>query len=141
MERSLFHQLGFLTSLLFATLSMAQTSVNNLREYAPISLTQYLQVVKESNALIGNKRLAKETAAAIKESLAIYQFRPSVSYFKGAYYQQVPYSPYTTPASNTYGVKFILKAGERGRLDRSLGRLKWGEVKQSIRRLRQIFRQ
>ena len=109
MERSLFHQLGFLSSLLFATLSMAQTSVNNLQEYAPISLTQYLQVVKESNALIGNKRLAKETTAAIKESLAIYQFRPSVSYFKGAYYQQVPYSPYTTPASNTYGVNVYLE--------------------------------
>jgi outer membrane protein TolC len=94
---------------LFASLSLAQSSASGLNEYTPIPLAQYLQVVKENNAIIGNKRLGKETAAAIKESLALYQFRPSVSYTKGTYYQQVPYSPYTTPTSNTYGLNFNLE--------------------------------
>jgi outer membrane protein TolC len=88
------------------SLSFAQTPTSSLREYAPISLMQYLEVVKGNNAIIGNKRLGKETAAAIKESLSLYQFRPSVSYTKGTYYQQVPYAPYTTPTSNTYGLNF-----------------------------------
>ena len=94
---------------LFASISVAQSSVAGMSEYAPISLTQYLQVVKENNAIIGNKRLSKENAAAIKESLATYQFRPSVSYTKGTFYQQVPYTPYTNPTSNTYGLNTFLE--------------------------------
>ena len=94
---------------LFTSLSFAQSPASDLSDYAPISLLQYLQVVKENNAIIGNKRLAKETATAIKESLSIYQFRPSVSYTKGTFYQQVPYTPYSTPTSNTYGVNFNLE--------------------------------
>ena len=94
---------------LISSVSLAQSSASGLNEYAPIPLAQYLQVVKENNAIIGNKRLGKETAAAIKESLALYQFRPSVSYTKGTFYQQVPYTPYSTPTSNTYGVNFNLE--------------------------------
>lgn len=94
---------------LFASLSLAQSSASGLNEYTPIPLAQYLQVVKENNAIIGNRRLGKETAAAIKESLALYQFRPIVSYTKGTFYQQVPYTPYQTPTSNTYGLNFNLE--------------------------------
>lgn len=94
---------------LFASLSFAQSSASGLNEYSPIPLAQYLQVVKENNAIIGNRRLGKETAAAIKESLALYQFRPIVSYTKGTFYQQVPYAPYSTPTSNTYGVNLNLE--------------------------------
>jgi len=94
---------------LFASLTLAQSSVAGLSEYAPISLTQYLQVVRENNAIIGNKRLSKETAAAIKNSLSNYQFKPSVSYTKGTFYQQVPYTPYTDPTSNTYGLNVFLE--------------------------------
>lgn len=94
---------------LLASISLAQSSASGLTEYAPISLTQYLQVVKENNAIIGNKRLSKENAAAAKEALATYQFRPSVSYTKGTFYQQVPYTPYTNPTSNTYGLNTFLE--------------------------------
>lgn len=94
---------------LFASFSFAQSSASGLNEYTPIPLAQYLQVVKENNAIIGNRRLGKETAAAIKESLALYQFRPIVSYTKGTYYQQVPYTPYNSPTSNTYGLNFNLE--------------------------------
>lgn len=93
----------------FTSFSFAQSSVSGLNEYTPIPLAQYLQVVKENNAIIGNRRLSKETAAAIKESLALYQFRPIVSYTKGAFYQQVPYTPYSMPTSNTYGLNFNLE--------------------------------
>jgi outer membrane protein TolC len=93
----------------FFGIALGQTASSGLREYTPIPLPQYLQVVKENNAIIGNRRLGKETAAAIKESLSLYQFRPSVSYTKGTYYQQVPYTPYSTPTSNTYGVNFNLE--------------------------------
>lgn len=98
-----------ISASVFASLSLAQSSASGLNEYTPIPLAQYLQVVKENNAIIGNRRLGKETATAIKESLALYQFKPSVSYTKGTYYQQVPYSPYTTPTSNTYGLNFNLE--------------------------------
>lgn len=94
---------------LISSVSLAQSPASGLNEYTPIPLAQYLQVVKENNAIIGNKKLGKETAAAIKESLALYQFRPSVSYTKGTYYQQVPYTPYQTPTSNTYGLNFNLE--------------------------------
>lgn len=89
--------------------AIAQSQPTGFSEYAPISLPQYLDVVKENNAVIGNRRLGKETAAAIKQSLAIYQLRPSVSYTKGTYYQQVPYTPYNSPASNTYGLNFYME--------------------------------
>jgi len=98
----------FLSSFFFGV-SSAETPSSGLREYTPIPLAQYLQVVKENNAIIGNRRLGKETAAAIKESLALYQFRPIVSYTKGTFYQQVPYTPYNSPTSNTYGLNFYLE--------------------------------
>lgn len=98
-----------LGALLISSVSLAQSSASGLNEYTPIPLAQYLQVVKENNAIIGNKRLGKETAAAIKESLSLYQFRPSISYTKGAFYQQVPYTPYSTPTSNTYGLNLNLE--------------------------------
>ncbi len=109
MVRYLTHFLATILGLLSAGFSLAQTPASGLNEYAPISLAQYLQVIKENNAIIGNRRLGKETAAAIKQSLAIYQFRPSVSYTKGTFYQQVPYTPYTSPTSNTYGLNFNLE--------------------------------
>lgn len=109
MCKPIIYLVAILGCSLFANISVAQSAVTGLSEYAPISLTQYLQVVKENNAIIGNKRLSKENAAAIKESLATYQFRPSVSYTKGTFYQQVPYTPYTNPTSNTYGLNTFLE--------------------------------
>ena len=109
MCKPLIRLLATLGLAVFASFSFAQSSVSGLNEYTPIPIVQYLQVVKENNAIIGNRRLSKETAAAIKESLALYQFRPIISYTKGTFYQQVPYTPYTSPTSNTYGVNFNLE--------------------------------
>lgn len=109
MCKPLIYLVALVSGSLFASISFAQSSVSGLSEFAPISLTQYLQVVKENNAIIGNKRLSKENAAAIKEALATYQFRPNVSYTKGTFYQQVPYTPYTNPTSNTYGLNTFLE--------------------------------
>ncbi len=109
MTRHLIHFIAAILGLLSADFALAQTPASGLNDYVPISLVRYLQVIKENNANIGNRRLGKETAVAIKQSLAIYQFRPSVSYTKGTFYQQVPYAPYTSPTSNTYGVNFNLE--------------------------------
>ncbi|MDH6421585.1 outer membrane protein TolC [Polynucleobacter sphagniphilus] len=109
MARNLTHFIAGIMGLLSAGFALGQAPASGLNEYAPIPLEKYLQVVKESNAIIGNRRLGKETAASIKQSLAIYQFRPSVSYTKGTFYQQVPYAPYTSPTSNTYGVNLNLE--------------------------------
>lgn len=78
-------------------------------QYTPISLAHYLQTVKENNAIIGNKRLGKESAEAIKQSMSLYQFKPTVSFTKGTFYQQVPYSPYTNPTSNTFGLNVFME--------------------------------
>lgn len=109
MLKLLLHLGAGLLALLCTDFVFAQTSMSSLREYAPIPLPNYLQVVKENNAIIGNRKLGKETAAAIKQSLAIYNLRPSVSYIKGTFYQQVPYAPYTSPTSNTYGLNLYME--------------------------------
>lgn len=99
----------FISLLITPRISIALTPLPELNELQRISLAQYLQIVKENNAIIGNRKLAIDTATAIKQSLALYQLRPSVSYTKGAYYLQVPYTPYTSPTSNTYGLNFNIE--------------------------------
>lgn len=115
--------LSILFTCVLPGLSLAQPSASELSEYTPISLPQYLQTVKENNAIIGNKRLGKETVAAIKQSLSLYQFNPSISYSKGTFYQQVPYTPYDIPTSNTFGLNFNIE-GWNKRSTRS----KYGEA-------------
>lgn len=109
MLKLLLHLGAGLLALMCTGFAFAQASMSSLREYAPIPLANYLQVVQENNAIIGNRKLGKETAAAIKQSLAIYNLRPSVSYTKGTFYQQVPYAPYTSPTSNTYGLNLYME--------------------------------
>lgn len=93
--------------------AQSQSSTSSANVFTPITLAEYLQTVRENNAIIGNKRLNKETAAAIKQSLALYQLRPSVSYTKGTFYQQVPYTPYSNPTSNTYGLNFNIEGWDK----------------------------
>jgi len=77
--------------------------------YSPITLGQYLELVKQSNAFINGASLDVQTAMANKEAQSLYQFSPSVSYARGAYQNQTPYTPYTTPASSTYGLSFTIE--------------------------------
>jgi len=77
--------------------------------YSPITLDQYLGLVKQSNAYINGASLDVQTAIANKEAQSLYQFSPSMSYARGAYQNQTPYTPYTTPASSTYGLSFTIE--------------------------------
>lgn len=77
--------------------------------YLPITLDQYLELVKQSNAYINGASLDVQTAMANKEAQSLYQFAPSVSYARGAYQNQTPYSPYNTPQSSTYGLSFTIE--------------------------------
>ena len=77
--------------------------------YSPITLDQYLELVKQSNAYIYGASLDVQTAMANKEAQSLYQFAPSVSYARGAYQNQTPYSPYNTPQSSTYGLSFTIE--------------------------------
>jgi outer membrane protein TolC len=76
---------------------------------APISLEQYLELVRQNNALIGNASLDVKTAGANKEAQSLYRFFPNVSYFRGPMQNQTPYTPYTYPAANSYGLSLSLE--------------------------------
>ncbi|CAM3841879.1 TolC family protein [Polynucleobacter arcticus] len=78
-------------------------------KYSPIALGPYLELVRQSNAYINGASLDVQTAIANKEAQSLYQFSPSVSYNRGAYQNQAPYSPYTTPESSTYGLSFTIE--------------------------------
>jgi outer membrane protein TolC len=75
----------------------------------PISVQQYLDIVKQNNAHIGSASLDMQTAGANKEAQILYRFAPSVSYSRGTWQNQSPYTPYTTPASNTYALSFSVE--------------------------------
>ena len=77
--------------------------------YSPITLEQYLELVKQSNAYINGASLDVQTAIANKEAQSLYQFSPSVSYGRGAYQNQTPYTPYNTPSSSTYGLSLTIE--------------------------------
>ena len=74
--------------------------------YSSMSLTQYLDIVKQNNGQISNASLDVQTASANKEAQSLYRFNPSVSYSRGAYQNQTPYAQYNTPASSTYALAF-----------------------------------
>jgi outer membrane protein TolC len=75
----------------------------------PISLEQYLEVVRQNNALIKNASLDVQTAGANKESQSLYRLSPSISYARGPIQNQTPYTPYTLPASNSYNLSFRIE--------------------------------
>lgn len=97
-----------------ALISSALTEAVELK-YSPITLGPYLDLVRQSNAYINGASLDVQTAMANKEAQSLYQFSPSVSYNRGAYQNQAPYSSYTTPESSTYGLSFTIEGwGKRG---------------------------
>jgi len=75
----------------------------------PISLEQYLEIVRHNNSLIKNASLDVQTARANKEAQSLYRFSPTVSYSRGPIQNQTPYTPYNIPASNTYSLSFTVE--------------------------------
>jgi outer membrane protein TolC len=78
-------------------------------KYTTIPLKDYLEIVKENNALIESGKLDVQSASANKTAQSLYRFSPSVMYVRGSWYPQVPYSPYVVPQSDTYSLTFTLE--------------------------------
>jgi len=78
-------------------------------KFIPVDIGQYLKAVEQNNGAIAGKKLGIETASANQVAQALPNVKPSFTYTRGTYYQQVPYTPYNTPQSNTYTLGFILE--------------------------------
>jgi outer membrane protein TolC len=99
-------------SIALATFSIA--SAEELKP-TPITLQQYLEVVRQNNAVIGSAALDVQNASANKVSQSLYQLNPSVSYARGNYLNQKPFNSDTSPVSSTYGLSFTIEGwGKRG---------------------------
>jgi len=86
------------------------TSIQALElKYSPITFQDYIEVVRKNNANIEIAALNIQTAQANKESDALYRLAPNLTYSRGSYMNQLPYSTYNTPQSNTYGVSFTVE--------------------------------
>jgi len=93
-------------SIVIAT--MSNVTAEELKS-TPISLEQYLEIVKQNNGVIGSAGLDVQTAAANKVSQSLYQLNPSVSFSKGPYHNQLAYPTDTSPQSSTYGLSFTVE--------------------------------
>jgi outer membrane protein TolC len=101
------------------------TSIEALEmKYSPTTLQDYLEVVKKNNANIEISALNVQIAQANKESDALYRLAPNLTYSRGAIMNQLPYSGYNTPASNTYGVNFTLEGYGKRSARETLGQSK-----------------
>lgn len=84
-------------------------------KFSDISLNQYLNIVQQNNADISIAALEIKTAEAQKVAESLYRLQPTLSYYRGGYSNQVPYSAYDTPVSTTYALAFNLEGwGKRG---------------------------
>lgn len=105
----------FLTA--WISITMANGSIANAGELkpTPITLQQYLEVVRQNNAVIGSAALDVQNASANKVSQSLYQLNPSVSYARGNYHNQRAYASDASPVSSTYGLSFTVEGwGKRG---------------------------
>ena len=75
----------------------------------PISLQQYLDIVRQNNALIGSAALDLQNASANKVSQSLYQLNPSISYARGNYHNQTAYANDESPVSSSYGLSFTIE--------------------------------
>jgi outer membrane protein TolC len=101
------------TIFLAALMSIALTSFSIASaeelKHTPISLQQYLDIVKQNNASIGSAALDVQTASANKVSQSLYQLSPSVSYARGNYHNQKAYPTDYSPVSSSYGLSFTIE--------------------------------
>jgi outer membrane protein TolC len=97
-----------------ALTSLCIASTEELKP-TPISLQQYLDIVKQNNALIGSAALDLQNASANKVSQSLYQLNPSISYARGNYHNQKAYATDYSPVSSSYGLSFTIEGwGKRG---------------------------
>ncbi|MBU3618569.1 TolC family protein [Polynucleobacter sp. JS-Fieb-80-E5] len=96
---------------LFGTLGLLWCGFTHAVEFKspPISIEQYLEIVRQNNSLIKNASLDVQIAGANKEAQSLYRISPTVSYSRGPIQNQTPYTPYNIPASNSYSLSFTVE--------------------------------
>ena len=67
-----------------------------------MTLEAFIKLAQEKNSGIENQRLAVDSAIANKSPMSAPNMNPQFTYSRGSYYGQTPYTPYVSPASNTY---------------------------------------
>ena len=83
-------------------IASAQTSnVIDGTKYRPLSLDAYLEQVESNSGAIVAKKLSLDSIKAQRPYMVTPNINPSLTYSRGSYYSQVPYSPYVSPGSNT----------------------------------------
>ena len=78
-------------------------------KFDPITFTDFIKQVGENNALIRAKKFALDSSVAQQGPAGLSNVNPSFTYSRGAYYGQVPYTPYVSPGSNTYSLSGTLE--------------------------------
>lgn len=108
-------KLIFLAALMSIALTSFSIASSEGLKPTPISLQQYLDIVKQNNALIGSAALDVQNASANKVAQSLYQLNPSVSYARGNYHNQKAYATDYSPVSSSYGLSFTIEGwGKRG---------------------------
>ena len=72
-------------------------------KYLPVTLSVFLNELKEKNTNLRARKLTTDSAANIAKQAGIPNLNPIITYARGSIYTQAPYTGYTNPASNTLG--------------------------------------
>jgi cobalt-zinc-cadmium efflux system outer membrane protein len=92
----------FLSCFLFIFNANAQNlNVIDGTKYRPLSLDAYLEQVESNSGAIVAKKLSLDSIKAQRPYMVTPNINPSLTYSRGAYYSQVPYTPYVSPNSDT----------------------------------------
>lgn len=105
----------FLILTFCVSVASAQTSNTvDAAKFRPISLDAYLESVESNSGAITAKRLSLDSVKAQRPYMVTPNINPSLTYSRGAYYAQVPYSPYVSPSSNTLSLSGTIEgSGKR----------------------------
>ena len=90
-------------NLLMISMHAQASDANNAgnMNYRPAELSEYLSLVSANNGSIHSKRYAISSAIAQKDIMSAPNFNAFMSFSRGSYFTQVPYTPYESPKSNT----------------------------------------
>lgn len=74
-----------------------------------LSLSAYINLAKENNLSVDNKRLALDSSIANKDPMSARVINPTLTYSRGSYNAQTPYVPYASPPANTLALSGIIE--------------------------------
>ena len=74
-----------------------------------LSLSAYINLAKENNLSVDNKRLALDSSIANKDPMSARVINPTLTYSRGSYNAQTPYVPYASPPANRLALSGIIE--------------------------------